>query len=156
MYEKHWLHHNHTGIVNRDPDFHDGQHQSLLSWYLKFMWEYFSIAQISKVGLWANFLMFIFAVPFINIFVYMMICGLCSSFRLFYFGTYLPHRPTIVDGKTAKTMPWRKSRSSNANRLISFLCCYHFDYHWEHHRWPYVPWWDLWKCKEIQRTISSS
>ncbi|CAF3725501.1 unnamed protein product [Rotaria sp. Silwood1] len=29
LYQKHWRHHNHTGIVERDPDYHDGQRISL-------------------------------------------------------------------------------------------------------------------------------
>lgn len=153
MYEKHWLHHKFTGIVNKDPDYHDGRSIGFFPWYLHFMWQYTSIQQTIKMGLWVSTLLFILSVPLENIIVYMLICGLCSSLRLFYFGTYLPHRPDIVDGKFAETMPWEKSKSSNSNRFISFLCCYHFDYHWEHHRWPHVPWWNLWQYKKITKQI---
>ncbi|CAF2611123.1 unnamed protein product [Rotaria sp. Silwood2] len=156
LYEKHWRHHNHTGIVDHDPDYHDGQRISLFFWYFKFMWGYSSLLQLTKVGLWGNFLMYICSVQFINIIIYMLICPICSSFRLFYFGTYLPHRPEVINSRMVEKMPWEKSRSSNVNRLVSFLCCYHFDYHWEHHRWPYAPWWNLWKCKEIQQRMKKS
>ena len=27
--------------------------------------------------------------------------------------------------------------------LVSFVSCYHFGYHWEHHVAPHVPWWRL-------------
>jgi hypothetical protein len=50
--------------------------------------------------------------------------------RLFYFGTYLPHLPP--DAK--EVMGWQKSHSSDDPSWLSFLKCYHFDYHWEHHR----------------------
>ncbi|CAF3713793.1 unnamed protein product [Adineta steineri] len=154
MHEKHWRHHNHTGIVKDDPDYHNGESIGFFSWYFHFMQEYVSIKQSIKMTLWVTSLLFIFSVPIANIIIYMLICGLCSSLRLFYFGTYIPHRPIIINGKFEKKMPWEKSKSSNVNRWISFLCCYHFDYHWEHHRWPYVPWWDLWKCKEIRRKMN--
>jgi beta-carotene ketolase (CrtW type) len=154
MYEKHWLHHNHTGIVNDDPDYHNGRSIGFFSWYFQFMCEYISIQQMSKMTLWVSILQFKFSVPLCNLVIYMLICGLCSSLRLFYFGTYIPHRPTTIDGKLEEIMPWEKSGSSNANRLISFLSCYHFDYHWEHHRWPYAPWWDLWKCKQLRQKMN--
>ncbi|CAF1188558.1 unnamed protein product [Didymodactylos carnosus] len=136
MYVKHWQHHNHAGLVGKDPDFHDGRFISLPVWYAKFMYEYSSIKQIVKVLLWTQFLIHVLHVETINVVVYMAICPLLSSFRLFYFGTYLPHKP---NEDASEIMNWEKTRTSKANRLISFLCCYHFDYHWEHHRWPYAP-----------------
>ncbi|PNH01868.1 Beta-carotene ketolase [Tetrabaena socialis] len=63
-------------------------------------------------------------------------------------GTYLPHRPP--KGHRGP-MPWHASRTSAAPRLLSFLTCYHFDLHWEHHRWPYAPWWHLPHCRELAR-----
>jgi beta-carotene ketolase (CrtW type) len=150
-YEKHWRHHNHTGIVHDDPDYHNGRSIGFFSWYFQFMCEYITVKQLSKMSVWVTILLLICSVPLLNIILFMLICGLCSSLRLFYFGTYLPHRPMIINEK----MPWEKSKSSNVSRWISFLCCYHFDYHWEHHRWPYAPWWDLWKCKEMRQLNSS-
>ncbi|CAF4002171.1 unnamed protein product [Rotaria sordida] len=154
VYEKHWRHHKHTGIVNDDPDYHNGRSIGFFSWYFHFLCEYASIKQVIKMTVWVSILLLIFSVPLINILTYMLICGLCSSLRLFYFGTYIPHRPEIINGKFEEIMSWEKSKSSNVNRLISFLCCYHFDYHLEHHQWPYAPWWDLWKCKEIMKKMN--
>ncbi|CAF2048387.1 unnamed protein product [Rotaria magnacalcarata] len=154
MYEKHWLHHKHTGLVNEDPDYHDGRSIGFFAWYAHFLIGYTTKQQIYKMTVWITTLQVVFSVPLLNIIVYMLICGLCSSLRLFYFGTYIPHRPELVDGKFDEAVPWEKSKSASANRLVSFLCCYHFDYHWEHHRWPYAPWWDLWKCKELTKKIN--
>jgi beta-carotene/zeaxanthin 4-ketolase len=59
-----------------------------------------------------------------------------SSIQLFIFGTYLPHR---------------QSESENTHRAwtidyplcLSFLSCYHFGYHWEHHEYPRTPWYRI-------------
>lgn len=60
---------------------------------------------------------------------------LLSSVQLFLFGTYLPHRGSL--GTTLKT---HEVRSWALPPLLSLLSCYHFGYHWEHHRYPQVPW----------------
>ena len=156
MHDKHWRHHKHTGLVKDDPDYHDGRSIDFLSWYGHFLWEYITMKQITKMTIWVTVLMLIFSVPLNNILLYMLVCGLTSSLRLFYFGTYLPHRPKVVNGQVEQSMPWEKSYSSDAARWMSFFTCYHFDYHWEHHRWPYVPWWDLWRCKELRRKMRNT
>ncbi|CAF0997344.1 unnamed protein product [Adineta ricciae] len=150
MHEQHWRHHKNTGVPNEDPDFHNGRSIGFFSWYLNFMLKYMSVRQIIKLIIWVEILKSVLSVPIENMVVYMLLCGLCSSVRLFYFGTYVPHKPTVINGKFEQTMPWEKSKSANVNRWISFLCCYHFDYHWEHHRWPAVPWWELWEYKEMR------
>ena len=79
-----------------------------------------------------------------------------SAVRLFYFGTYEPHKPDAEawEGEGAEgSMPWWRARSSDADRLLSFLRCYHFDYHWEHHRWSTAPWWDLPKAREVKNAF---
>ena len=154
MYKKHWQHHHHTGVVHEDPDYHDGQSINFFRWYFHFLFEYVSLKQMTKMFIYVSVLQHVLCVSLTNILVYLLVAGLLSSLRLFYFGTYIPHRPKVIDGQFEKAMPWEKSNSSNANRLLSFLCCYHFGYHWEHHRWPFAPWWELWKCKEIRQQLN--
>ena len=36
-----------------------------------------------------------------------------------------------------------RARSNGYPPWLSFLTCYHFGYHFEHHEYPYVPWWGL-------------
>lgn len=74
---------------------------------------------------------------------------LLAAFRLFYFGTYLPHLPRTDD----EQMPWHRSHSYDGGGWAAFLQCYCFGYHFEHHRWPYAPWWDLWRCKALTRRL---
>jgi len=150
LHKKHWEHHNHTGVVGEDPDFHQGN-PSVLAWFANFMTAYMSIWQMVKIAWWAAALQLLGA-PMMNIAFYMAGAGILSAVRLFYYGTYVPHHPEPGPDAATKSMPWSVSRSSRAPRLISFLTCYHFDLHWEHHRWPYAPWWQLPKCREIAST----
>jgi beta-carotene ketolase (CrtW type) len=75
-------------------------------------------------------------IPLSNIFLFWVIPILISSMQLFTFGIFLPHRqPKESDRHQAK--------SSNYSTFWSFIACYHFDYHWEHHEYPYLPWYSL-------------
>jgi beta-carotene ketolase (CrtW type) len=47
-----------------------------------------------------------------------------------------------------------RARSANVSPLVSFVSCYHFGYHLEHHRAPHVPWWRLPAQRAAQRTAA--
>jgi beta-carotene ketolase (CrtW type) len=94
------------------------------------MWEYTTLLQIAKIILASQVLQAL-GVPYANLCVYMAGAPLLAAFRLFYFGTYLPHLPP--DSSTI--MGWQKSHSSDDPSWLTFLKCYHFGLHWEHHRW---------------------
>jgi beta-carotene ketolase (CrtW type) len=110
------------------------------------MMEYSTPLQYIKITAWVAFLVAL-RVPMPNIILYVAAAPILAAVRLFYFGTYLPHLPPSA----TEVMHWQKSHSASQPRWLSFMKCYHFDYHWEHHRWPYAPWWELPKCKEITR-----
>lgn len=140
---KHHEHHRHTGLVGKDPDFHRGD-IGVLPWFIRFMMEYLTLDQLAKL-MGATLVLRVMGAPMENMLLYYLGAGLASSFRLFYFGTYLPHQPTSA----TELMSWEKSKSASCPPWMSFLKCYHFDYHWEHHRWPSAPWWDLPRCKQL-------
>ncbi len=94
------------------------------------MLEYSTPLQYSKIILVSQVLQ-VLGVPYYNLVMYMAGAPLVAAFRLFYYGTYLPHLPRTA----TEVMPWQKSHSSDDPNWLSFLKCYHFDYHWEHHRW---------------------
>lgn len=119
--------------------------------YCRFMWEYATPLQFAKIFAYTFFLQSL-RVQYPNLCVFLAAAPLVSAFRLFYFGTYLPHLPSNAQ----ETMPWEKSHSADDPRPLSFLKCYHFDYHWEHHRWPYAPWWELPVCKRITKTLDAA
>jgi len=78
-----------------------------------------------------------FDVPAVNLLLFWILPLLLSSMQLFYFGTYLPHRNH--NGISDR----HRARSSDFPLMISFLTCYHFGYHWEHHEYPHLPWFKL-------------
>lgn len=109
------------------------------------MWEYTTLLQFAKIILASQVLQAV-GVPYANLVVYMAAAPLLAAFRLFYFGTYLPHLPP--DNSTV--MNWQKSHSSDDPVWLTFLKCYNFGLHWEHHRWGKVGWggvgWGDWLC----------
>lgn len=134
-------HHQHhrTPAQTADPDFYPG---SFWPWYIKFMRTYIEGGQGWAIfwGMSALFypLLFIFHVPALNIVLFWLLPQAVSSWQLFYFGTYRPHKRPIGGHTNA-----HRAKSSKASPLVSFFSCYHFDYHWEHHQYPHLPWYKL-------------
>lgn len=134
---EHWKHHREPAS-DHDPDYHDGAHPGFFRWYLHFLARYVTWRQILGMAIAFNVLKYAFAVPDFNLIALWILPNLLSTLQLFLFGTYLPHR----EPEKGYDNPHR-ARSSNYSALLSFFSCYHFGYHYEHHRYPHVPWWDL-------------
>jgi len=135
--EKHHSHHKHVA-TEEDPDYHD---KNFFSWFFKFMKNYLEWKQIIILALLYNAIRFGFNIPELNLVLFWVIPPILSSFQLFYFGTYLPHKdPEHIHND-------QRSRSLNVNTFWGFVSCYFFGYHYEHHSKPYVPWWKLWREK---------
>ncbi len=134
---KHHLHHRHAATSD-DPDFHDG-HPNFFLWFIAFAKEYVSILQILLMAVTYNILKLWF--PWENLVIFWMAPAVLSTFQLFYFGTYLPHRGEHHN-------PPLNARSQSLNHVKAFLSCYFFGYHLEHHAYPYLPWWQLPKARE--------
>jgi beta-carotene/zeaxanthin 4-ketolase len=135
--EKHHEHHRHPGTAH-DPDFRPSDRAGFLAWYFNFFRVYSSWRQIAIVTLtfWGLVLALGASVP--NVLVFWALPALLSSLQLFYFGTYLPHRP--------ETLPFadqHRARTRDFPNWLSFLSCYHFGFHHEHHLHPHAPWWQL-------------
>ena len=134
-------HHQHhrTPAQASDPDFYAG---SFWAWYLKFMRTYIKGGQGWAI-FWGMSVFFypmvlLLHVPVLNAVLFWLLPQALSSWQLFYFGTYRPHRRP-PGGHTNG----HRANSSTASTLVSFLSCYHFDYHWEHHQYPHLPWYKL-------------
>ena len=134
---KHSAHHR-TPASAADPDFHDGEHSRFLAWYLRFMKEYLSWGQIVGMAIVFQIMEYVLLVPTINLILFWVFPALLSTLQLFYFGTYLPHR--LPEGGYDNP---HRARSNAYSTLWSFITCYHFGYHWEHHEYPDLPWWQL-------------
>ena len=79
--------------------------------------------------------------PLENLLLFWILPGILSTFQLFYFGTYVPHK----NGHEHSNK--HKSKTLKKNHVLAFLSCYFFGYHFEHHDAPGVPWWRLWQMK---------
>lgn len=143
-HKKHWQHHNQTATPN-DPDF-QGSDSHPFFWYLNFIQVYFPPQQI--IGFIANGSLFflvlsiLFQINWVNVLLFWLLPLVLSSIQLFLFGTYLPHR---ISSNQHGSAPNSKIyiHSVSYSPLWSFLACYHFGYHWEHHTYPDVPWYRL-------------
>lgn len=144
LLKKHHLHHRYPGS-DRDPDFHDGEHKNPLLWYLHFMLQYSSWRQI--LGLILTFHLIKNTLPIAedNLILFWAIPSILSSVQLFCFGTYLPHREPTA----GYTNPHR-AQSSSLPVFWSFITCYHFGYHLEHHEYPHLAWWQLPGARKAQ------
>jgi beta-carotene ketolase (CrtW type) len=134
---KHWLHHRHPASA-LDPDFHDGESSAFWAWYSHFLKNYWSWKRLTSLLAIVGFLSLAFNIPLLNLFCFVLLPAILSSLQLFYFGTFLPHR----EPQEGYCSPHR-SQSTALPVFWSFITCYHFGYHQEHHEYPNVPWWQL-------------
>ncbi len=144
---KHHQHHRSPGTKD-DPDFHDGVHKGFWHWYLHFLFTYLTWIQFLGMAIVFNILHHVFKIPIPNLLFFWVFPSVISTLQLFYFGTFLPHRESTEEFKDQ-----HRARSNNYNVLFSFLTCYHFGYHWEHHEYPYIPWW---KLPKVWKQINSA
>ena len=137
--EEHWRHHSHAGLLHQDPDFHRGD-ASIPQWFLGFILHYVSLAQVVKLHV-IIYTLFFLGAPMQNLIVFNALGGMSSAMILFYYGTYIPHRPDPP--ALEKPEGFRTLDKAKDTRLTSFLKCYNFGCHKEHHANPRVPWWAL-------------
>jgi beta-carotene/zeaxanthin 4-ketolase len=134
--EKHFQHHN-VPASEGDPDFH-GRHPNFFAWYFIFMLRYWSWVRFILLMLIFNVANIVFHLPKDNLQYFWVFPSALSSLQLFFFGTYLPHRRPrggYTNEHRAETTHWPV--------FWSFVSCYHFGYHEEHHTFPHLAWWQL-------------
>ncbi|MEL6928100.1 MAG: fatty acid desaturase [Cyanobacteria bacterium J06600_6] len=136
----HHQHHRYPA-TEQDPDFYADNPQSYWLWYTSFMKDY-QQGQQFWILFWGMTVIFwgliALGVETVNIFLFWVIPIVLSSLQLFTFGIYLPHRP-----KTEGYRDRHNAKSNNYPVFLSFIACYHFGYHWEHHQYPHLPWYKL-------------
>ena len=135
----HRQHHQAPGS-HHDPDVLDGA--GPLAWYGRFMAGYLGAGQMAGLlGSWMGCLLLAWPHSPNSGLAVFLVCILplaLSSLQLFAFGTYLPHR-----GAGGASAPGHQARSLDLPVWLSFLACYHFGYHREHHQAPGLPWFAL-------------
>jgi beta-carotene ketolase (CrtW type) len=135
--EKHWDHHDEP-VSDGDPDHHDGGDDRFWPWYVGFIGEYIGFWQIVGMAAVYNVLLHLVGVSAMTLNLFWVLPSLLSTLQLFYFGTYLPHRRPDEGFEDE-----HRATTNDYSTLVSFLTCYHFGYHHEHHLHPGVPWWRL-------------
>ncbi|MGF1458712.1 MAG: fatty acid desaturase [Leptolyngbyaceae cyanobacterium] len=136
----HRLHHRFPR-THQDPDFAYPNQNKYFSWYFRFMKAYQADGQawVSVTGMAIIFCTLIsFHVPVLNLLLFWIIPMIASSLQLFSFGIFLPHRRG-----DSQNFDRHRASSIKLPLLWSFITCYHFGYHWEHHQYPYLPWYRL-------------
>ncbi|WP_045055152.1 beta-carotene ketolase CrtW [Aliterella atlantica] len=145
LLQKHWSHHHHPAS-ELDPDFHNLKHKNFFSWYLYFMFRYWSWTRIISLMALYNLIAFTLPVSEKNLTLFWVLPSILSSVQLFYFGTYIPHKEP--EGGYTNI---HRAQTNPLPTWLSFITCYHFGYHEEHHEHPEVPWWGLPKVFKMQR-----
>jgi beta-carotene ketolase (CrtW type) len=137
LLQKHWQHHKHPAS-ELDPDFHNGTNTNPIAWYFHFMKRYWDWRQIIGLSLIYYLARMTLPIAGINLILFWAIPPLLSSVQLFYFGTFLAHK----EPEGGYSNPHR-AKTNSLPICWSFITCYHFGYHEEHHEYPCVPWWQL-------------
>lgn len=137
MIRTHWQHHEHPAS-DRDPDFHNGKDKNVFAWYSYFMVRYWSWTRIIGLVVLFHAMHRLFHISEINLTLFWMIPSIASSIQLFFFGTFLPHREPAGGYQNES-----RAQTTNWSPFWSFLSCYHFGYHLEHHERPDLAWWQL-------------
>jgi beta-carotene ketolase (CrtW type) len=150
LLKKHRKHHQEPGSKN-DPDFHSDRHGDFFRWYIRFMSNYLTWKQFISMAIVFNILLHLFRIESLNLILFWIFPSLLSTLQLFYFGTYLPHRDL-----SQPFIDKHRARSNNYSVFWSFLTCYHFGYHWEHHEYPSKAWWKLPKVRRMNFAASEN
>lgn len=134
---KHLLHHLYPA-TDLDPDYHHDSHSNFVSWYGEFMMKYMSSQQLLKLLVFVLLMIYSMNVSWLNLILCWALPLILSSLQLFTFGTFFPHRQ--IDKAFSSISP---IKSLNFSPFWSLIACYNFSYHWEHHQYPHLAWWQL-------------
>ena len=135
--EAHMRHHRFAGTAD-DPDFLDQPPHGVVAWYIAFFRTYFSAREwICNAVVFMAYVVLLGA-PVANVLLIWVVPAVLSSAQLFFFGTYLTHRPGLdmIEDR-------HRARDNAFPRWLSLVTCFHFGYHHVHHDKPHVPWWGL-------------
>jgi beta-carotene/zeaxanthin 4-ketolase len=143
-----------------DPDYPPNDDARLLPWFAAFMRHYSTPGQYLRTVA-AVLAMMALGAPYANLCLFMAASAILAAFQLFYWGTYRPHRPDDAalrahakgGDPNAAVMPWPRARSAPYALPLLFLQAYFFNLHYEHHRWPSCPWWDLPRVRREARGV---
>ena len=148
LLKAHNKHHSFVGELYHDPDYHeykyDKEWKIVIVWFCGFMKEYLSI----KPLLFRAWFYIIFTLYYdyshFHINLFWSLPSILSSMQLWYFGTYLVHRRNYGN-YNGNNIENEHNAYTDYSRSIWYhiFTCYCFGIHYEHHKYPYIPWWYL-------------
>ncbi|MFZ5941431.1 MAG: fatty acid desaturase [Bacteroidota bacterium] len=147
LVKNHMDHHKYPA-TEKDPDFYNGS-RNFWVWWFMFMVRYTTIWQILIMAVLFNLLKLIVPVP--ALLVFWIVPAFLSTFQLFFFGTWIPHRRPHTE-----EMGKHRARTLQRNHFLAMLSCYFFGYHREHHEAPWTPWWQLYRLKSGEATVNKN
>ncbi len=142
--ENHMKHHL-SPTSKTDPDYTKYESEGFFYWLYSFFREYYGPREYLLMHGHVLFFLWIADWNYFKVLTYYALPAILSALQLFYFGTYLPHRHKDRHNNR------HFARSNNYPVWLSFLTCYHFGYHYEHHKYPDTPWWALPKRRSLRK-----
>ncbi|MEM6763023.1 MAG: fatty acid desaturase [Pseudomonadota bacterium] len=135
---EHHKHHRNPGTAD-DPDFNPDDPTVFWPWFVHFMRYYYGWREFVAMAVMMLVYVAVFQPPIGLVLAFYALPAVLSSFQLFYFGTYRPHRLEEAEAFEDE----HNSRTDDFPWLVSLFTCFHFGYHHEHHLSPGTPWWRL-------------
>jgi beta-carotene ketolase (CrtW type) len=144
----HNAHHQHSGDIDHDPDYHEFESESelktILMWFYGFMKEYTTLGPLLlRVAIYQLLTLYV-GVSHVQLNLFWSLPNVLSSFQLFYYGTYLVHRRNHGNfNNNFKENEQNAFTDYSKSVWYHLLTCFCFGVHYEHHKYPYLPWWGL-------------
>lgn len=134
----HHHHHHRYPTSSMDPDYTKSLDENYFLWLKDFIFFYFGLKEAFIMLIMTSLIFYLCNGQYLKTLCVFVIPSVVSAIQLFTFGTFLPHRRGLTDFTTR-----HNCRSIPYPGWLSFLTCYHFGYHHEHHAYPHIPWWKL-------------
>ncbi len=125
-------------VSHQDPDYTENSDEHFFVWLWTFIKRYFGLKEFLILHIHVV-IAYLISGSFLKVIIFFAIPSWIASLQLFYFGTYLPHR-NFHQNHSSHVL---KARNNDYPVWLSFITCYHFGYHQEHHKYPYLAWWRL-------------
>ena len=143
----HTEHHRHATDLDHDPDYHEYQYdqewKTIIVWFFGFMKEYISIKPMVYRSILYGILLY-YGYDHLEINLFWSLPAISSSIQLWYFGTYLVHRRFYGDFNGNRVSNELNSYTDyTKSAWYHVFTCFGFGIHYEHHKYPYLPWWYL-------------
>jgi beta-carotene ketolase (CrtW type) len=142
LLKNHHKHHAKPATAD-DPDYTRFRSENFFLWLGSFIFRYYGLLEFVLVHLHVHLIRY-WTGSYTAMFLIFALPAGVGALQLFYFGTYLPHQLPEGGHKDSD-----RATTNDYPEWLSLITCYHFGYHNEHHKFPWVPWWGLPKVRRV-------